>query len=242
MRSWATARAAAASRFRQEPQARPAESIQGEPVPSTHRHPVFARVYPRIGHAAERRGGAEHRRALLEGLSGRVMEVGAGHGLNFPYYPQGVTQVVAVEPEPYLCGLARRAAVNAPVPIVIRDGIAEALPAADDEFDAAVASLVLCSVDDQQAALAEINRVVRPGGELRFYEHVISERPGMARMQRWADATIYPHLAGGCHAARDTGAAISNAGFQIEREERIAFKPSALVPAIPHILGAARAA
>jgi len=84
--------------------------------------------------------------------------------------------------------------------------------------------------------------VVRRGGELRFYEHVISERPGMARMQRWADATIYPHLAGGCHAARDTGAAITEAGFQIEREERIAFKPSALVPAIPHILGAARAA
>jgi ubiquinone/menaquinone biosynthesis C-methylase UbiE len=168
--------------------------------------------------------------------------VGAGHGLNFPYYPQAVTQVVAVEPEPYLCGLARRAAVNVPVPIVIRDGIAEALPAAGDEFDAAVASLVLCSVDDQRAALAEIKRVVRPGGELRFYEHVISERPGMARMQRWADATIYPHLAGGCHAARDTGAAISEAGFQIEREERIEFKPSALMPAIPHILGAARAA
>ena len=138
--------------------------------------------------------------------------------------------------------LALRAGLKATVPIEVTGGVAEALPAEDGEFDAAVASLVLCSVDDQQAALAEINRVVRRGGELRFYEHVISERPGMARMQRWADATIYPHLAGGCHAARDTGAAISNAGFQIEREERIAFKPSALVPAIPHILGAARAA
>jgi ubiquinone/menaquinone biosynthesis C-methylase UbiE len=211
-------------------------------VPNTHRHPFFARVYPRIGHAADRRGAAEHRRALLEGLTGRVIEVGAGHGLNFVYYPRSVTQVVAVEPEPYLCALARRAAVNAPVPIEIRDGIAEALPTAEDEFDAAVASLVLCSVDDQQAALAEIDRVVRPGGELRFYEHVISNRPGMARMQRWADATIYPHLAGGCHAARDTDAAIREAGFQIEREERIDFKASPMVPSIPHILGSARAA
>jgi ubiquinone/menaquinone biosynthesis C-methylase UbiE len=208
----------------------------------THRHPIFSRVYPRIAHTAERGGGAEHRRTLLEGLSGRVIEVGAGHGLNFPYYAEGVTQVVAVEPEPYLRGLAEHAAPTAPVPIEVRDGVAEALPSEDDEFDAAVASLVLCSVDDQQAALAEINRVVRLGGELRFYEHVISNRPRMARMQRWADATIYPHLAGGCHAARDTGAAISEAGFDIEREERIEFKPSALVPPIPHILGAARAA
>jgi ubiquinone/menaquinone biosynthesis C-methylase UbiE len=209
---------------------------------SPHRHPIFSRVYPRIAHTAQRGGGAEHRRTLLDGLRGRVIEVGAGHGLNFPYYSEGVTHVLAIEPEPYLRGLAEHAAPTATVPIEVRDGIAEALPSEDDEFDAAIVSLVLCSVDDQQAALAEINRVVRPGGELRFYEHVISNRPGMARMQRWADATIYPHLAGGCHVARDTGEAISEAGFQIEREERIDFKPSALVPAIAHILGVARAA
>jgi SAM-dependent methyltransferase len=211
-------------------------------VPRTHRHPIFARVYQRIAHTAERGGAAEHRRTLLGGLSGRVIEVGAGHGLNFPYYPRGVTQVLAVEPEPYLRGLAGHASVSAPVPLEVTDGIAERLPAADGEFDAAVASLVLCSVDDQRAALREIIRVLRPGGELRFYEHVVSNRPGMARLQRLADATIYPPLAGGCHCARDTGGAITQAGFQIERQERIAFKPTALVPAIPHILGAARAA
>ena len=208
----------------------------------THRHPIFSRVYPRIAHTAERGGGAEHRRTLLDGVSGRVIEVGAGHGLNFPYYAEGVTQVLAVEPEPYLRGVAEHAAPTATVPIDVRDGIAEALPAEDAEFDVAVASLVLCSVDDQQAALGEILRVVRPQGELRFYEHVISNRPAMARVQRALDATIYPTLAGGCHCARDTGAAISDAGFRIEREERIAFKPSPLAPAIPHILGAARAA
>ena len=208
---------------------------------SPHRHPIFSRVYPRIAHTAERGGGAEHRRTLLDGVSGRVIEVGAGHGLNFPYYAEGVTQVLAVEPEPYLRGLAEHAAPTATVPIEVRDGIAEALPAEDAEFDVVVASLVLCSVEDQRAALAEIARVLRPQGELRFYEHVVSRRPGAARVQRALDATIYPALAGGCHCARDTGAAITDAGFQVERQERIAFKPSPLVPAIPHILGAAHA-
>jgi hypothetical protein len=82
--------------------------------------------------------------------------------------------------------------------------------------------------------------VLRPGGELRFYEHVISNRPTTARFQRALDATIYPPLAGGCHCAHDTGAAIRQAGFTTEREERIVFKPSPVMPAIPHILGAAR--
>lgn len=126
--------------------------------------------------------------------------------------------------------------------ITVSQGIAEALPAEDGEFDVAVASLVLCSLDDQTAALSEITRVLRPGGELRFYEHVISNHPAAARIQRALDATIYPPLAGGCHCARDTDSAIRNAGFLIEREQRIAFKPSPAMPAIPHILGAARAA
>lgn len=206
---------------------------------SSHRHPVFARVYPHISHAAEQRGAAEHRRSLLAGLHGRVIEVGSGHGLNFPYYPQTVTEVVAVEPEPHLRKLAQQAAATAPVPVTITEGTAEALPFDDGEFDAAVASLVLCSVADQQAALAEIRRVLCAGGELRYYEHVISHKPLVARIQRMLDASFYPPIAGGCHAARDTGEAIRHAGFQIEREERIAFKPSPLLPAIPHVLGAA---
>lgn len=205
----------------------------------SHRHPMFARVYPRISHAAEQRGAAEHRRGLLAGLQGRVIEVGAGHGLNFPYYPQTVTEVIAVEPEPHLRTLARQAAASAPVAVTVSEGTAEALPFEDGEFDAAVASLVLCSVEDQRDALTDIRRVLRAGGELRYYEHVISHRPFAARVQRFLDATFYPPIAGGCHAARNTGEAIRHAGFQIEREERIAFKPSSMLPAIPHILGAA---
>jgi ubiquinone/menaquinone biosynthesis C-methylase UbiE len=208
-------------------------------MPRATRHPVFSRVYPRIARAAEKGGGAEHRQALLAGLQGRVIEVGAGHGLNFPYYPSDVSEVVAVEPEPHLRELARQAAERTTVRIVVVAGLAEVLPAKDGEFDVAVASLVLCSVPDQEVALEEIFRVLRPGGELRFYEHVVALNSGTARVQRLLDATVYPFLAGGCHCARDTGAAIQRAGFQVERQERMAFKPSPLTPAIPHILGAA---
>jgi ubiquinone/menaquinone biosynthesis C-methylase UbiE len=204
----------------------------------TH-HPVFSRVYPYIARAAEKGGAAEHRRVLLAGLKGRVIEVGAGHGLNFAYYPPEVSEVVAVEPEPHLRQLAQKAAKRAPVSIKIAVGVAEALPAGDGEFDAAVTSLVLCSVPDQDAALREILRVLRPGGELHFYEHVVALSPSAARAQRILDATFYPLLAGGCHSARDTGAAIQRAGFHVEHQQRIAFKPNRVTPPIPHILGAA---
>jgi ubiquinone/menaquinone biosynthesis C-methylase UbiE len=193
-----------------------------------------------MSRSAEAHGAGEHRRALLAGLHGRVVEVGAGHGLNFAYYPGSVTQVVAVEPEPHLRRLAVDASGRSPVPIEVRDATAEALPAEDGEFDAAVVSLVLCSVADQPVALAEIARVLRPDGELRFYEHVVSKRPATARVERMLDATIYPRLAGGCHCARDTASAIRQAGFQVEREERIAFKSARFGPTIPHILGVAR--
>ena len=201
---------------------------------------MFARLYPRISQDAEGSGAADHRRTLLAGLKGRVIEIGAGHGLNFSHYPPAVSQVVAVEPEPHLRGLAVKAAVGGSVPIEVRDGTAESLPAQDGEFDAAVVSLVLCSVSDQQAALREIARAMRPDGELRFYEHVVSHRPRTARIQRALDATVYPFLAGGCHCARDTSAAIREAGFQVQREERFAFKGSRLAPAVAHILGTAR--
>jgi ubiquinone/menaquinone biosynthesis C-methylase UbiE len=203
-------------------------------------HPLFARIYMRMSrkrHETE----DEHRGRLLEGLSGRVIEVGAGNGLNFSLYPETVEQVLAVEPEPLLRGAAIEEAQKAPVPIEVVDGVASELPAEDSSQDAAVASLVLCSVPDQAEALAELRRVMKPGGELRFYEHVISKRPWRARMMRFADATFWPRVGGGCHMARDTLAAIEAAGFEVERSERFPFTPGAPVPAIPHILGVARA-
>jgi hypothetical protein len=103
-----------------------------------------------------------------------------------------------------------------------------------------VASLVLCTVPDQRGALAELFRAIRPGGELRFYEHVRAAHPRVLRVQRIADATFWPHVAGGCHLSRDTRAGIEQVGFRIERCERFAFSPARYLPAAPHILGLAR--
>lgn len=207
---------------------------------STVRHPLFARLNARLA-AKETAEVREHRRELLEGLSGRVLELGAGTGVNFPYYPPTVTEVVAVEPEPYLREAALQAASSAPVPVSIVDGVAEALPVESGSCDAAVACLVLCSVPDQAVALAELARVLRTGGELRFYEHVLSGRGSIAASQRLVDRTFWPHAFGGCHTSRDTPAAIEAAGFEIERQRRIWAPPCPVaIPAGKHVLGVAK--
>ena len=202
--------------------------------------PRFARMYQRASKNAERRGATEHRRRLLRGLSGRVLELGAGHGLNFPHYPAGVIEVIAVEPEPTLRAEASQAALRAPVPVRVIAGVADDLPVDDGSVDAAVASLVLCSVPDQDRALSELLRVVRPGGQLRFYEHVIpTSQPKRLLIQVADRSGLWPRLAGGCHPARDTAAAIERGGFRIETMERIMFAASPMEPSIPHILGTA---
>jgi ubiquinone/menaquinone biosynthesis C-methylase UbiE len=204
------------------------------------RHPLFARLYERVAATAEGRGADEHRRTLLVGLEGRVIEVGAGNGANLPHYPSTVTELVAVEPEPYLRARAAEAAAEVSIPVRVVDGVAGELPADEASFDAGVVSLVLCSVPDQVRALDELRRVIRPGGELRFYEHVISRKPLFARLERIADATLWPRVAGGCHLSRDTGAAIERAGFAIEDVKRFPFSPAPVQPAIAHVLGRAR--
>jgi ubiquinone/menaquinone biosynthesis C-methylase UbiE len=207
-------------------------------VTDTH-HPRFAELYPRAAAQADRRGAAGHRRRLLDGLAGRVVEVGAGNGRNFAHYPAAVTEVVAVEPEPTLRALAAEAAGSAPVAVTVIAGVAEALPFADAELDAAVVSLVLCSVADQARALDEVRRVLRPGGELRFYEHVAPRRQPKRAAFRLADA-LWPKLAAGCHLSRDTAGAIAAAGFAIEACERFEFRGAPLEPRLSYILGRAR--
>jgi ubiquinone/menaquinone biosynthesis C-methylase UbiE len=214
---------------------------QTTPERDTVRRPLFANVlYPRLRKAAEANGEDRYRERLLDGLTGRVLELGCGDGAHFGLFPATVEELVAVEPEENLIQRAKEAATHASCPVRIVPGFAEDLPADDGDFDAAVAAHVLCSVGDQQAALAELMRVIRPGGELRFFEHVRAD----ARLHTAAQIAVQPlwaQLGGGCHLARNTEQAIRDAGFEIERCEHFEFAPGFLQKlGGPHILGVAR--
>lgn len=202
-------------------------------------HPIFGRAYHRLFSPLIEREVARLREELLADLDGSVLEVGAGNGASFARYPATVTTLVAIEPEAYLRAQALRAAAQAPVPTSVLAGSAESLPVADESFNAAVVSLVLCSVRDLDLALSELRRVLVPGGQLRFLEHVRSERPRKARVQELLDRSVWPALAGGCHCARETAAAIEAAGFQIELVRRLDAGPS-WVHTNPMLIGRAR--
>jgi SAM-dependent methyltransferase len=183
-------------------------------------HPVFARYYARFSERAEP-SMRPVRGELLAGLSGRVIEVGAGNGLNFAYYPRTVAEVVAIEPERMLRKLAVEAAQRAEVPVDVVPGAAEALPVKSEGYDAVVLSIVLCSVRDVSRALAEVRRVVRPGGEVRFFEHVQAPNRSMRGVQTALDRTVWPRLFGGCHVGRDTVGALRDAGFELGAYRRL---------------------
>ncbi|NGO78570.1 class I SAM-dependent methyltransferase [Streptomyces sp. YC504] len=204
-------------------------------------HPIFARFYEKQSVAAEKLI-ATHRKELLAGLTGRVIEIGAGNGLNFAHYPSAVSEVVAIEPERHLRQLAATAALRAEVPVDVVPGAAEALPVKSEAFDAAVFSLVLCSVRDVPRALAEARRVLRPGGELRFFEHGRAPKSrAMVGFQRGLDATLWPRLFGGCHVAREPVASLRDAGFEIAASRDFLIPPSRLrLPTSYCVIGTAR--
>ncbi len=205
---------------------------------ATVNNPFFARIWPTIA-AHETEQLRALRRENLAGLSGRVLEVGAGTGTNFGYYPDSVQQIVAVEPEPRLATRARASAAEAAVPVVVTNTTVESFSAAEP-FDAAVCSLVLCSVVDPDSVLRQLLSRLRPGGELRYLEHVATDGV-RGRLQQVVDATVWPKLAGNCHTHRDTEQSIVAAGFDVDssRTERTlpAWVP---LPVSEFVIGRAR--
>lgn len=179
----------------------------------TFSHPFFARMWM-VMSAHETPLMRRLRAENLEGLAGRVLEVGAGTGTNFEFYPDTVREVVALEPETHLVPKMREAAAAAAIPVTVIESTIEALP--DGElFDAVVCSLVLCSVQDPEGVLRQLNSRLKPGGELRYFEHVASSG-WRGSLQRLADATVWPRIAGNCHTHRDTERAITAAGFSVD--------------------------
>jgi protein-L-isoaspartate O-methyltransferase len=180
-------------------------------------NPFFARLWSKMS-TREPESIRKLRRENLVGLTGQVLEVGAGTGTNFEFYPSTVSEVVAIEPERRLAVIARRAAERAAVPITVTTDTVEGFDAGE-RFDAVVCSLVLCSVDDPDDVLRQLFSMLTPGGELRYLEHVAST--GMrAGVQRLADATVWPRLLGNCHTHRDTERSIADAGFEVRDARR----------------------
>jgi ubiquinone/menaquinone biosynthesis C-methylase UbiE len=202
-------------------------------------HPVFARLYGPLCALAERGELGERREALVARAQGTVVEVGAGTGENFKHYGEAVRRVLATEPDPTMLRQARKRARAAPVPVFLVGAAGERLPFPDASADTAVVTLVLCSVDEQAAALGELRRVLRPGGTVLFLEHVRAADAGLAR---WQDrlAGLWSRVAGGCQPNRRTGAALEAAGFELVDVESYDLRPG--IPIVrPHLQGAARA-
>jgi len=206
-------------------------------VSETLGHRLFAAVYDPVMALPERLVLPSHRRYLVEGLSGRVLDVGAGTGANLPYLAERAREttlsVHAVEPDPYMRRRARAAAREAGLSVDLRDAGAESLPYEDDSFDAAIAGMVLCTVRDPAASLDELARVLRPGGELRFLEHV--EASGLAARLQALVEPVWKRAAGGCHVTRDTvGLFVDHEAFEVREVERVGF---GVFPAAPFFRG-----
>ena len=200
----------------------------------------MARLYDPMVAATERRCLAAWRRRLLGDVDGEVLEIGAGTGVNLDYYPGTVRRLHLVEPEPAMRRrlAARLASAPAPPHRVIEQG-AETLPCEDTSIDHVVSTLVLCSVEDLTRSLAELHRVLRPGGTLRFMEHVVArENPRLARWQHRVEP-LWRWCAGNCHLTRDTAAAIDAAGFSFHTLEHV--EMAGAPPFVrPMVLGVAR--
>lgn len=166
-------------------------------------HPLLAALYDAALAPTEWLGVRDQRRRLMEGLTGRVVELAAGTGLNVPLYPETADEIHAVEPDDHMLKKLRSKAARSEAKLFLYRGNATSLPFVDGAFDGAILTFALCTIPEPEAALDEIHRVVRAGGVLRFLEHVKSPK---SRTARWQDRAtpIWSRLAGGCRLNQPT--------------------------------------
>jgi ubiquinone/menaquinone biosynthesis C-methylase UbiE len=194
---------------------------------------AFAGLYDWGMRSTEEGGLRRMRVELLAEARGRVLEVGAGTGVNIDLYPDAVSEVVLAEPDPQMAKQLRARAAESTRETQIAEAPAERLPFVSDSFDTAVATLVFCTIPDPGAALSEIGRLLKPGGRLLFIEHVRSRDP---RLARWQDRLEKPwrFLGDGCHCNRDTVATISASSLRLGEveEDRLPKAPPIVRPLV----------
>ena len=209
-------------------------------MPRQEGHKWFAALYDRMMAPAERSFMRQVRQEVAGGARGKVLEIGCGTGANFPFYTDADSEVIAIEPNPYMLQRARKKVSAAGRPVEIRQAAAEQLPFEDATFDTVVDTINMCTIGDLPQALSEIKRVLKPGGQLRFYEHVRYEHPIGALAQDLI-SPIWKWFGAGCHPNRDIARSIREAGFVIQELERT--KPLPPLPPMvfsrPHIRGIA---
>lgn len=182
---------------------------------------LMALAYDRFMRSSERACLDAWRHDLLAGLSGAVLEIGAGTGANLAHYPREVDRLVLTESDRFMRDrLERRVRESGRRGVEVRDASADALPFADRSFDAVVSTLVLCSVPDVEATLAEVKRVLRPGGSFVYLEHVAAEDDASRLVWQRRIEPFWTRVAGNCHLTRRTGEAIRRAGFVVDTEAR----------------------
>jgi ubiquinone/menaquinone biosynthesis C-methylase UbiE len=197
------------------------EMTEQRSLAMSHSHPVIAAIYDRMCAAQERAFLADLRRKIVGRAIGRVVEVGAGTGLNFSHYQSdAVGQLVAVEPDSHMRRRAVPRAAEVRFPLEFIEAPAERLPFDTGFADTVVATLVLCSVDDPEQAARELHRVLKPAGTFLFIEHVRSDDGWRASLQDWI-TPWWKHLAGNCHANRASLAVLRTAGFDVQELHRV---------------------
>lgn len=180
---------------------------------------LFSRFYDTFMFPLEKRKFHLIRKQLIGNASGKVLEIGSGTGANFLYYVNAV-EVIAVEPELLMRAKSLDKAKKAPVPIDVRSGRAEELPFADNSFDTVVGTLVLCTIPDPQKALQEIRRVCKPGGQIKFFEHVRVNQSKLGVLQDYL-TPVWKRLCDGCHLNRDSLALVKQSGMRVIRTEHL---------------------
>lgn len=178
----------------------------------------FSKLYDTLMKPLERKGVREIRRRLLSKADGKVLEIGSGTGLNFPFY-QKAEQVIAIEPAPLMRNQSLTRAQKASVPIEVILAGAEELPFPDNSFDTVVGTLVLCTIPNPVRALREIRRVCKPEGQVLFFEHVKLDHPFLGRLQDWL-TPLWKRLCDGCHLNRNTLELIRQGGFEVKRMDK----------------------